>query len=158
MGRTSSPLPSPIPKVESERAVYDGDINTSIQTKFAEYIINHHYDKDYVVYRPNQYTYKCLIGDWDGRTMNNCTILEYYSYGYNDNVTFTVTQSSSITPDLSGDTGFIYSSDSAFVPLAGVAEYRCTHSSMLVSVGLVISILSYLIYKFVIRGLSHREN
>lgn len=159
MGKTFNPFDSPRPQIEDvEKAVYDGDINTSIQSKFSAYINAHYPTDDYVLYRTSQYMYRCLIGSWDGSKMNDCTIIEYNTYNYNDRSTWTVTQSSAVTPDLSGDTAFVYSSVPAYPALSGVAEYRCTRTISIASIALCACLVGFLLYKFIVRGLSHNES
>lgn len=118
-----TPLPSPeAVKVDEsdgveERIVYDGDISDSILAKLSAYYNENADGETYVILRPDQYNYYLVYGDYANGNFTNATIVHYHSQsGYNTvDCTVTVSQGS-YRPDLTGDTGYIYSSIPEYLP------------------------------------------
>lgn len=106
------------------RAVYDGDISSSILKKFVDtynrdFPLN---DKDYVIYRYSQYDYRMYVGDFNGVSfLGETSYYRYYSNTstYNNGFYWSKSTVDGFTPDLSGYTGYVYSSYDGF-PSAGI--------------------------------------
>lgn len=110
----------PIFVYSEDRSVYDGDISDGILSKLSAYYNAHApINMPYVIYRPSQYYYRLVYGYTNNYiTFNSCTVVEYYSYSSyaSNDVTVTVSEYQNFTVDLTGDTGYIYSSSESFIP------------------------------------------
>lgn len=103
---------------EPSRAVYDGDISDSILAKLSQYYNEYGSDKPYCIYRADQYNYYLVFGDYSDGVFTQARVVRYQLSGnYYNTAYLTVSTVSSIRPDLSGSTGYIYSSASdSFLP------------------------------------------
>lgn len=99
---------------DDERAVYDGDISDSILRKLSAYYTDYGNNSDYVILREGQYSYVLVFGTVDG-TLYDGTIVRYNSSSYSYDATVSVSQGT-YRADMTGDTGYIYSSNPSFLP------------------------------------------
>ncbi len=64
-------------------AVYDGSISSSVLNFFSGYYRNHYENKNYLILRDGQYTYRMYVGDIvpNGKscTVSNCDMITYHS-------------------------------------------------------------------------------
>lgn len=133
-----------------ERAVYDGDISDGILAKLSSYYRDHG-SGDYVIYRIDQYHYQLVYGDFDGTVFTDATIVSYSIGGsYQQTASVSVSNSSSFRPDLTGSTGYIYSSYDAFVPsryidLHEMSSYKYSH---VMTICMVLAMLIYIVTNF----------
>lgn len=120
---TAVPLESEVVdfRSEEERAVYDGDISDSILRKLSAYY-NTYSDlgDDYVIIRESQYVYVLVFGSESSRTFTG-TIVRYTSSTYTADCTVSVS-SGTYRADMTGDTGYIYSSINSFLPSPYIDE------------------------------------
>lgn len=109
---------SPEP-TEPSRAVYDSDISDSILAKLSAYYREHaDGDADYAIFRSGQYQYYLVFGDYSSGTFSDSTLVSYtieYS-GYQTTGARVYVSTGTYTPDLSGSTGYVYSSVPGYLP------------------------------------------
>lgn len=152
---TPFPSDSPVPVSEvdqvdnsegyEDRAVYDGDISDSILAKLSAYYNEHGDEEEYVILRVDQYNYYLVFGDYNNGLFSNATTVLYHSqssYSTND-CRVTVQNGVQYRPDLTGDTGYIYSSLPSFIPSRYISTKtkRAEKMSMVTTVIIVLSFL-----------------
>ena len=101
-----------------ERAVYDGDVSDTILAKLSAYYREYADGEVYAIYRADQYNYYLIFGDYENGTFSEATVVQYHiqsSYTTTD-CHVTVTEDRTIRPDLSGDTGYVYSNIEGYLP------------------------------------------
>lgn len=132
------------------RSVYDGSISDSILRNLSAYYNSHAKIGDsYIITRPSQYSYRLIFGkSSDGINYTDATIVDYTytSTQYNQHPTVTVTNGSTISADVQGYSGYIYSSSARFLPSSYVDNSRGTPLAMNIML-LIISI--FLVGKFI---------
>lgn len=108
--------------------VYNGDVSDSILAKLSAYYTEHAtFNTPYAIYRPSQYEYILVYGATeDYHNWTNATVVSYNSSqsNYNSYFYLDVTEDVSYTSDLTGYTGYIYSSSSDFVPSRYIGNDR----------------------------------
>lgn len=133
--------PSATPEL---RALYDGDISSSILEKLSGYYTEHS-DKldpeDYFIVRQAQYDYLLYYGEIaeDG-TITSAKVVRYYATNtgsYAAVYRLSVSETSSGRVDLSGYSGYIYSSYESYLPSPYIATSKPS-----VSTGLWVSVMS----------------
>lgn len=160
---TQQPSPEPsemLPETTNvpERIVYDGDVSDTILAKLSAYYNEHADQEEYVIYRADQYNYYLVYGSYNnGQFTNATTVLYHTQSGYNTvDCTVTVSTGISVRPDLTGDTGYIYSSLYSFLPSRYISlqEKQVKKGSMVVTVCIVLGLLVAIIGLWVkrIRG------
>lgn len=109
-------------------SVYNGDISDSILAKLSSYYNEHAtFNTPYAIYRPDQYEYVLVYGTTSDYThWTDCTVVRYYAVqsGYNTAYLLDVETVDSHISDLTGYTGYIYSSYSEFVPSRYIGNDR----------------------------------
>lgn len=135
---------------DPERALYDGDLSSSVLTKLSAYYLDDYNllsPADYFVVRQGQYDYRLYYGDIDeDGTINDCQLVRYYStgsYGSGYNVSIATLSGGSV--DLSGYSGYVYSSYDSYLPspdiVSGVNSIHARGSLLCLSVCLVACML-----------------
>lgn len=149
MDAKETPLPTEYVDVvnseEPTRAVYDGDISDSILAKLSQYYNEYGGDKPYCIYRTDQYNYYLVFGDYDNGVFSEARVVRYQLSGnYYNTAVVTVSTVSSIRPDLSGSTGYVYSSASdSFLPSRYISskQYSNYRFTAIMTVVLVLCLL-----------------
>lgn len=116
---TPAPTYNPQPTSDPERAVYDGDVSDTYLAKLSAYYNEHaKVNTPYMILRSSQYHYILVYGDTSNyRNWSNATVCEITLSGnYYTQAVFDVTEDVGYTTDPTGDTAFIYSSSSDFLP------------------------------------------
>lgn len=126
------------------RALYEGDISTTILEKLSAYYTEHSdplEKPNYFIVRQSQSEYILYYGDISSSgAISDATVVRYYGYNtgsYTAVYRLNVSQASSGSVDLSGPTGYIYSSYDRYLP----SPYIVTGKSS-VTMGLWVSVLS----------------
>lgn len=140
------------PTPDPERAVYDGDVSDAYLAKLSSYYNAHaKMNTPYIILRPSQYRYILVYGDTSNyRNFTNATVCEIeVASVYNGTSYFTVTEDVSYIVDPTGNTAFVYSSSSDFIP----SRYITTEDRALPAFVFVIMLcmLFSLLYKFILR-------
>lgn len=162
--------PTAIPEITPEptsdpgamRQVYDADISQTILAKLSAYYMDDYNmidPQEYFITRPNQYTYVLTYGDVDrDGTIHDCKQVTYYgtSTGYGvAGYTVSVSSVSSGRVDVSGFTGYVYSSYDTFLPSpdisTGVREYGARAWCMVLSVCLICCMLYTMIRRLFVK-------
>lgn len=138
---------------DPERAVYDGDISDSILAKLSAYY-NEHGSKDYAIYRADQYHYYLVYGDYSEGSFSNATVVSYtLNSGYTSYATVTVSSVSSSRPDLSGATGYVYSSIASYLPSRYISSKEASSqiylhaATVCIVLGLLLAIIAIMFGK-----------
>lgn len=152
---TFEPTPEPTQEVFSEeidyRAVYDGDVSDSILRKLSAYYNdNAQLGQDYVILRESQYVYVLAFGDEENHHFTG-TIVRYTSSTYTADCTVSVSRGTYYA-DLSGDTGYIYSSCDGYLPSAYISKTERYHDVIDVCVSACFFILLVCVLLFTIFG------
>lgn len=133
---------------EDDRAVYDGDISDSILRKLSAYYTEYGNDSDYVILRESQYSYVLVFGSVNG-SLYDGTIVRYNSSSYTTDATVSIS-SGTYRADMTGDTGYIYSSNPAFLPSPYVdrtsVQYRNFGSVVVLAffIALIVFLVDYI--------------
>lgn len=158
-----TPEPSVEPSAEptelvEERAVYDGDISDSILRKLSAYYNdNSNNGADYVILRESATDYVLAYGTVNDHTFTG-TIVRYHIQQSYQSTDCTVSVSNgSYNADMTGDTGYIYSSLSGFLPSYYINEDErlANRESYITSVAFFIALLTALVFTL-LRGLFRR--
>lgn len=144
----STPEPTemlPIATNEPERSVYDGEVSDTILAKLSAYYNEHADQEEYVIYRADQYNYYLIYGDYNNGQFTNATSVLYHTQSYYNTVDCTISVSTGVSarPDLTGDTGYIYSSIDTFLPSRYInsQEKQVKKGSMVITVCVVLGLL-----------------
>lgn len=123
--QTIEPTEVPVETVEplrseeiEERAVYDGDVSDAILAKLSAYYREYADGEVYAIYRADLYNYYLIFGAYENGTFSEATVVQYHvqsNYTTTD-CQVTVTEDRTIRPDLSGDTGYVYSNIEGYLP------------------------------------------
>lgn len=113
---TAEPTAEPTEIIE-ERAVYDGDVTDSILRKLSAYYNdNSDTGADYVILRESSTDYVLAYGSVSNHTFTG-TIVRYHTQQSYQSTDCTVSVSTgTYNADMTGDTGYIYSSLAGFLP------------------------------------------
>lgn len=137
--------------IESDdlRAIYDGSISDSILRQFSAYYNEHAKIGDsYIITRLSQYKYRLIFGKSDnGVSYTDATIvdLEYTSQQYSTHPTVTVSTGNTISADVQGYSGYIYSSAPQYFPSSYVDINRGTPLAMNI---MLLFIAAFILGKF----------
>lgn len=133
--------PAPTPEL---RALYDGDISSSILEKLSSYYTEHSdplEKEDYFIVRQSQYDYLLYYGEISSSgAIADATIVRYYAVNtgsYAATYRLSVSEATSGSVDLSGPSAYIYSSYDQYLP----SPYIVTGKNS-VSMGLWVSVMS----------------
>ncbi|MCR4718792.1 MAG: hypothetical protein K5768_04095 [Firmicutes bacterium] len=101
-----------------ERAVYDGDVSDTILAKLSAYYREYADGEVYCIYRADQYNYYLIFGAYENGTFSEATVVQYHVQSNYTTIDcqVTVTEDRTIRPDLSGDTGYVYSNIQGYLP------------------------------------------
>lgn len=167
--RDYTPEPTVAPTVEPtvepteiipDRAVYDGDVSDSILRKLSAYYNDNAspvYD-DYVILRESQYDYILAYGDVTNHSFNGTIVRYHVQQTYNStDCTVSVTEGV-YNADMTGDTGYIYSSLDGFLPsyYIGKVDTISKQYDIIVSVSFIIALLCILCF-ILFRSLRRRK-
>lgn len=138
---------------------YDGDISSTILTKFGAYINQRYrygHKNDYVIIRTSQYVYNCYIGEIESSSLstikfkNSVELLTLTtSYTNNDYRLYVSTVSSPVV-SIGNHPGYVYSNADGFFPLSSVVDYRASHDVSFFTLCLLSFVLSCAITKVII--------
>lgn len=129
------PSPSPSPEL---RALYDGDISSTVLEKLSGYYIEHSdrvNPEDYFIVRQGQYDYILYYGDIESDgSINDATVVRYYAVNtgsYAAAYRLSVSESTSGSVDLGGYSGYIYSSYESYLPSPYISTGKVSASASL---------------------------
>lgn len=109
-------------------SVYNGDVSDTILSKLSAYYNeNAPINTPYAIYRPDQYEYILVYGQTsDYHSWTDCRVVRYFATqsGYNQAYLLDVEDRTTYTADLSGYTGYIYSSSDQFIPSRYIGNDR----------------------------------
>ena len=149
---TPVPVFTPEPTLDPERAVYDGDVSDTYLAKLSAYYNEHaKVNTPYMILRPSQYHYVLVYGTTSNyRNWSHATVCEITISGnYYTQADFDVTEDVGYTTDPTGDTAYVYSSSSEFLP----SRYINNGSKIAPFFTYAILILAVIVvlYRFIIR-------
>lgn len=137
---------TPAPTAEL-RALYDGDISSSILEKLSSYYTEHSdpmEKENYFIVRQSQYDYILYYGDISSSgAISDAHVVRYYAVNtgsYAATYRLSVSEATSGSVDLSGPSAYIYSSYEQYLPSPYIVTGK--HS---VSMGLWVSVMSCVI-------------
>lgn len=136
----------------SVRALYTGDISTSIQERFTALIVERYSDRmcfpdfNYFSVRNSDSTYTLYCGDIDvDGKINDADVYQYQQVsagGYSTAWTWSESHASNGRVDLSGYSGYIYSSYEDYQPLRGFPQAKIdSQSHMLLTFILMFAVI-----------------
>ena len=143
---------------EPVRAVYDGNISSSILEYFAGVYtrLTHNMVNlpDYLIVRTGQYEYRMYVGHMisDGVFDGVTKLYRYYgvtSGGYSVNYNYSSSEVISPNVDISGFSGYIYSSSDSFIPNPYIEESNPTHYISLVSLAILLGLCSVALFLWI---------
>lgn len=137
---------------EQLRNVYDSDVSSTVLQKLSAYYNDHAGPFDrYIIFRSDQYTTRLIYGgassptSWTGAT----EVIYQTSSNFNGFTTFSHGRSGSITlssSDLSGSTGYIYSS---FADYPSSYYVETSRVMPLLMTMLLISAIGFVVYRWI---------
>lgn len=135
-----------------DRAVYEGDVSDTYLAKLSSYYNSHaKVNTPYVICRPSQYRYLLVYGDTnDYQRFSNATVVEIELTGsYYTNSVVEVTDGVTYTVDTTGNTAFVYSSSSDFLPSRYInSDVKTTPVFLYL---LFVLVFVYTLYKFIFK-------
>lgn len=139
-------------------SVYNGDISDTVVAKLSAYYSEHApFNTPYAIFRPSQYEYILVYGSTeDYHSWTSATVVHYYTSqsGYNQGYYFDVEPGVNYTSDLTGFTGYIYSSSDDFIPSRYIGNDRV---STFFLAGIFVAVLLFSVSAFVAALISSRR-